>query len=488
LNPLLGFPTVEAQARTRPLRPVGPLGFPPVGRITNDLPWMNRCVLRFDHTSRICSDYHGRNLATDGGPVRRIEDASGYGNHAKLIYGGVPPTPTGTYKKILYGKPAVQFSSSGIGSRFMMGRPPALDAVLSGQNFTVVMFAKPNMAASEIVFTRSAGGAARVGFGFISGQTVGATSGASNQICWGDTQVCVAPLATGTDSQPHVFAYTNTRNDFCSAAGFACQRTYVAGAARETVNTFNSAVLPSNVEYCLGGFAGSTSNPWSGQLLALYVFDFAMKPHEVVYFSDLLYTIWNVTNPSLSVRNAVWNGNSLSVFAGSPSIPEKVRIANGLNLGTIHSLCVGGKRTDEITAEGPYLTDPLLAYLKLRAGIDPAYLMWECSNDQSAAAVQAEFDARVAAGTVLLSRTVTGTVLPRNSGPFNTQRAIDNTAIAAMTPAHVTYIADVASDATIGPDAAASNGAIYPDGIHLADADATIAAGYFETQLASAMA
>jgi lysophospholipase L1-like esterase len=78
-------------------------------------------------------------------------------------------------------------------------------------------------------------------------------------------------------------------------------------------------------------------------------------------------------------------------------------------------------------------------------------------------------DARRAAGwTVAVC-----TVLPRTSAPHNTARAIANTELRLWTTGgstvpgiHADAICDFAADATMGPDAAASNVTYYSDGTH----------------------
>lgn len=78
-------------------------------------------------------------------------------------------------------------------------------------------------------------------------------------------------------------------------------------------------------------------------------------------------------------------------------------------------------------------------------------------------------DARRAAGwTVILC-----TILPNTNSGFNAKRNVANTEIRLWTTGgstipgiHADYICDFAADATMGPDAAASDNSLYGDGIH----------------------
>jgi lysophospholipase L1-like esterase len=78
-------------------------------------------------------------------------------------------------------------------------------------------------------------------------------------------------------------------------------------------------------------------------------------------------------------------------------------------------------------------------------------------------------DARRAAGWIV----IVGTLLPRiGVTNWSTLRATVNAAIATWVGVHCNGVADFASEPTYGPDAAASDTAKYPDGLH------PVAAGY----------
>jgi len=74
----------------------------------------------------------------------------------------------------------------------------------------------------------------------------------------------------------------------------------------------------------------------------------------------------------------------------------------------------------------------------------------------------AYLDARVAAGWTVALCTPT----PATTSGFNTQRALVLSTMRGWVGTKCTAIIDFAADATMGPDAAASNGTLYSDGLH----------------------
>lgn len=79
-----------------------------------------------------------------------------------------------------------------------------------------------------------------------------------------------------------------------------------------------------------------------------------------------------------------------------------------------------------------------------------------------ASALAAYCDARRAAGF----KVVVCTILPRTNATHNTRRALVNAQIVTWAGTHADAICDFAADATMGPDAAASNTTYYSDGLH----------------------
>ena len=74
----------------------------------------------------------------------------------------------------------------------------------------------------------------------------------------------------------------------------------------------------------------------------------------------------------------------------------------------------------------------------------------------------AYLDARRSAGwTVAL-----GTILPATAGGFNVARNTANATLSTWVGTHCDAIIDFAANATMGPDAAASNATYYSDGTH----------------------
>jgi lysophospholipase L1-like esterase len=78
------------------------------------------------------------------------------------------------------------------------------------------------------------------------------------------------------------------------------------------------------------------------------------------------------------------------------------------------------------------------------------------------AALSSYLDARRAAGWIV----VLGTVLPATASGFNALRNTANTTLRTWTGVHCDALIDFAANATMGPDAAASNATLYSDGTH----------------------
>lgn len=71
-------------------------------------------------------------------------------------------------------------------------------------------------------------------------------------------------------------------------------------------------------------------------------------------------------------------------------------------------------------------------------------------------------DARRAAGW----KVVAATILPSTNASVTAKRGTVNTALRSWVGVHADAIADFAADATMGPDAAASDTTYYADGVH----------------------
>jgi len=173
-------------------------------------------------------------------------------------------------------------------------------------------------------------------------------------------------------------------------------------------------------------------------------------------------------------------GDSISVYAPGnyTGIFDNAR-ANV----TVCGLAVGGSDIERVTARVSGVTNCNGEVVTLLIGANDLYNgQMSVTVDMWLAKVWAYTDSLRAQGY----KVAVGTILPQcciNSASYITEftrrRPIANAAIRAAVGKHIDAVIDFAADPTIGPDSAALNKALYPDGLHpSASAQATMATIY----------
>jgi lysophospholipase L1-like esterase len=165
-----------------------------------------------------------------------------------------------------------------------------------------------------------------------------------------------------------------------------------------------------------------------------------------------------------------WSGNHTGLYDSSrPGV-------------TVCGLAVGGSTIDTVARRVSGVTNCNGEVVTLLIGANDLYNgNTAVTLDMWLAKVWAYTDALRAQGY----KVALGTVLPQyNSNSaymaeFNRRRPLANAAIRAAVGAHIDAVIDFAANPTIGPDAAAQNKALYPDGLHPSDsAQSTMATIY----------
>lgn len=149
---------------------------------------------------------------------------------------------------------------------------------------------------------------------------------------------------------------------------------------------------------------------------------------------------------------------------------------------TVCGLAVGGSDIEAVTRRVSGVTNCNGEVVTLLIGANDMYNgQLSVTLDMWLAKVWAYTDSLRAQGY----KVAMGTILPQNINgtaymtEFNRRRPIANAAIRAAVGTHIDAVIDFAADPTIGPDAAAKNTALYPDGLHpSASAQATMATIY----------
>ena len=172
-------------------------------------------------------------------------------------------------------------------------------------------------------------------------------------------------------------------------------------------------------------------------------------------------------------------GDSISVYAPGnyTGLYDSSRTAV-----TVCGLAVGGSDIEAVTRRIGGVTNCNGEVVTLLIGANDMYNgQLSVTLDMWLAKVWAYTDSLRAQGY----KVAMGTILPQNINgtaymtEFNRRRPIANAAIRAAVGTHIDAVIDFAADPTIGPDAAAKNTALYPDGLHpRASAQATMATIY----------
>jgi hypothetical protein len=186
-------------------------------------------------------------------------------------------------------------------------------------------------------------------------------------------------------------------------------------------------------------------------------------------------------NPTSHIENKVAaEGDSISVYAPG----NYTGLYDGArSTVTVCGLAVGGSDIEAVTRRIGGVTNCNGEVVTLLIGANDMYNgNMAITLDMWLAKVWAYTDSLRAQGY----KVAMGTILPQynvNSSAYMTEftrrRPLANAAIRAAVGAHIDAVIDFAADPTIGPDSAAANPALYPDGLHpSASAQATMSTVY----------
>ena len=186
-------------------------------------------------------------------------------------------------------------------------------------------------------------------------------------------------------------------------------------------------------------------------------------------------------NPTNHIENKVAaEGDSISVYAPG----NYTGLYDGArSTVTVCGLAVGGSDIEAVTRRIGGVTNCNGEVVTLLIGANDMYNgNMAISLDMWLAKVWAYTDSlraqgyKVAMGTILPQHNVNGSAYMTE---FTRRRPLANAAIRAAVGAHIDAVIDFAADPTIGPDSAAANPALYPDGLHpSASAQATMSTVY----------
>jgi lysophospholipase L1-like esterase len=185
--------------------------------------------------------------------------------------------------------------------------------------------------------------------------------------------------------------------------------------------------------------------------------------------------------PGTHIDNKVAaEGDSISVYAPGNYIGL---YDNARANVTVCGLAVGGSDIERVKARVSGVTNCNGEVVTLLIGANDLYNgQMSITVDMWLAKVWAYTDSlraqgyKVAVGTILPQHGVNGTAY---IAEFTRRRPIANAAIRAAVGKHIDAVIDFAANPTIGPDSAAQNPALYPDGLHpSASAQATMATVY----------
>jgi lysophospholipase L1-like esterase len=186
-------------------------------------------------------------------------------------------------------------------------------------------------------------------------------------------------------------------------------------------------------------------------------------------------------SPTTHIENKVAaEGDSISVYAPGnyTGLYDSSRSAV-----TVCGLAVGGSDIEAVTRRISGVTTCNGEVVTLLIGANDMYNgQMSITLDMWLAKVWAYTDSlraqgyKVAMGTILPQYNINGSAYMTE---FTRRRPLANAAIRAAVGAHIDAVIDFAADPTIGPDSAAANPALYPDGLHpSASAQATMSTIY----------
>ena len=405
-------------------------------------PFSANIAIQYDDSSPIWKDTAGTTPATLANDViQRIDDVSGNGYNATIFSGRtgavLQPSLTG-------GKRGFVFSNQNV---YSLGTPAGLLSVInSTTNWTVFWFGVP-ATTNGFIFSKCAGGSARVNVGVFGGAINNYNILASN------SQV---PLSGSPQSlcycTPHSLAGVGTKM-------------YLNGAADSAGSTSTLPAADTTNPVGFGGQGGAPAGAYSysGSVNVFLLYNRSLLPPEVMQVSDYYFNYYGVANPRKSAPfYIVWDSNSISMLGGTPNVPNTVQQTLGLPQGALNNLSLPGKTSTQIIGESPQAAWPLLPLM--REGKPILYLGYEGTNEPGG---PNSIQSCIAAKAQGFDKAITATTTPGQTlGVFQA----GNSYIRAnwQSPAcNIDGLVDLASDPIAGnPFNWISNGYYSSDGLH----------------------
>jgi lysophospholipase L1-like esterase len=238
-----------------------------------------------------------------------------------------------------------------------------------------------------------------------------------------------------------------------------------AGSASITLKDLFAGILLSPTYY--GGY----------KIFALAVYPRKLTDQEIlkaVNYLSIRATSHSLTATKATQKTVLFLGDSIASGSnGNPGYAYRVPAnasppIHGANYG------VGGAGVTTLATQLSTLL-PIIAQ-GIAGGRKVVCDINYGANDLSGAVSATTFLSNLAAAADNLrsygAKVVLHTVLPRSQAPAidDTVRGTANTAIRAMVGVHCDAVADIASDATMGANGAATNTTYYADGVHPTDA------------------
>lgn len=220
------------------------------------------------------------------------------------------------------------------------------------------------------------------------------------------------------------------------------------------------------------------------------VYTVTLSPTTFAYSAPSGFSALPSPNRSLVNRRvAVWaEGDSITIGAVANTVPYPILLPYSYQLAVGGDAASGGSTVATLSARAAttdaykpgtfgagvvrYALTVLIGYNDMNSGgLDAATF---CTN------LATYLDARRTAGWYV----GIATILPGTAVGFNAKRNTANATIAGWVGTHCDFLIDFAADATMGPDAAASDTSLYGDGIH----PTQLGQGYLKTVYAAALA
>lgn len=390
----------------------------------------------------------GAAATADGDAVQRALDKSTNANHFTETTGGAIPFVS--VDQFWGGLPSIRFFN---GTEGMLS-----PAVFSG-DYTIFLTYSP---------TNESGGAQR-------------TLNGSNGWLMGNWGFPQARAYNG--------AFANGPDQHIGQVRTLMFRGNASGADLYVNDVFAATAAGANVPGTLGiGIEGATPDGAYGDIGAVVGFDSQIALANCTKVATYLNR-WLPPSATAAPKIVAFEGDSITrgYIGGSVNLTQRWATLAAASAGATkyHVYAVSGSKTDEVTGRAYAVDD---AYSASRTKNNLVVLLG--ANDLqavSAATFVANLKtyclARIAAGwTVIVC-----TVLPSTISGFNTKRNTANTAIRGDTSFYTSLI-DFALDGTYGTDAAASDGSLYPDGLHPSAAVHTLMAATASPVISAALA